>query len=183
MQKKRFPELITSSRLELRKHVQDLAETMYRYVDQDRERLRVFLPWVDETTSVAAEADFIKMTHESWEKGTLFDYGIFERKTGVYMGNVGVHHIAWTHDCCEFGYWILSGFEGKGYVSEAVTALAEVSFGLGFHRLEIRCSSHNPKSAAIPKRLGYSLDGTLRENVIEQGRYRDTLVFAKLKGQ
>jgi RimJ/RimL family protein N-acetyltransferase len=155
---------------------------MYRYVDQDRERLRVFLPWVDATTSAEVEAEYIKMTHASWEKGKLFDYGLFERKTGVYMGNVGVHNIAWAHDRCEFGYWILSGFEGKGFVSEAIGALEAVCFGLGFHRLEIRCSSHNPRSAAIPGRLGYSLDGTLKEDTIEQGVYRDTLVFAKLNG-
>ncbi|MCM2267790.1 MAG: GNAT family N-acetyltransferase [Elusimicrobiales bacterium] len=180
MEQKKFPELIGAPRLELRKHVLDLAETMYRYVDQDRQRLRVFLPWVDTTRSVDDEAAYIRMTHASWEKGTLFDYGLFERETGTYMGNIGVHNIAWAHDRCEFGYWILSSFEGKGFISEAVGALEKVCFGLGFHRLEIRCSSRNPRSAAVPRRLGYSLDGTLKEDAIEQGSYRNTLVFAKL---
>lgn len=180
MKKKEFPKLIASARLELRKHVPELAETMYRYVDQDRARLRIFLPWVDKTLSVEDEADYIKMTHAAWEKGTFFDYGMFARETGAYMGNVGVHNIAWQHDRCEFGYWILSNFEGTGFVAEAVGALEKVCAGLGFHRMEIRCASHNPRSAAVPKRLGYALDGTLREDSIELGCYRDTLVFAKL---
>lgn len=180
MERKEFPELITSPRLELRKHTQDLAETMYRYVDQDRERLRMFLPWVDTTRSVDDETAYINISHASWEKGTLFDYGLFERETGTYLGNIGVHNIAWAHDRCELGYWILGKFEGKGFISEAVEALEKVCFGLGFHRLEIRCCSINPRSAAVPRRLGYSLDGTLKENTIEQGRYRDTMVFGKL---
>ena len=120
------------------------------------------------------------MTHATWDKGTFFDYGIFELETGTYMGNVGVHNIAWHHDRCEFGYWILSGFEGKGFISEAVGALEKVCIGLGFHRMQIRCSSSNPKSAAVPRRLGYPLDGALKEDTIEQGIYRDPLVFAKL---
>ncbi len=181
MERKTFPELIVSPRLELRKHSLELAETMYRYVDQDRARLRIFLPWADAVNSVEVEANYIRMTHANWEKGTLFDYGIFEKATGTYMGNVGVHNIAWAHDRCEFGYWILGKFEGKGFTSEAVEALEKVCFGLDFHRLEIRCSSHNPKSAAIPRKLGYALDGTLKEDTIEQGAYRDTLVFGKLK--
>lgn len=181
MERKTFPELIASPRLELRKHKLELAETMFNYVDQDRTRLRIFLPWVDAVNSVEVEANYIRMTHAGWEKGTLFDYGLFERETGTYMGNVGVHNIAWAHDRCEFGYWILGKFEGKGFTSEAVEALEKVCFGLGFHRLEIRCSSHNPASAAIPRKLGYALDGTLKEDTIEQGAYRDTLVFGKLK--
>ena len=181
MERNKFPELIASPRLELRKHVAELAETMFRYVDQDRERLRAFLPWVDMTLTVEDEAAYIKVSHATWDKGTLFDYGIFERETGTYVGNVGIHNIAWAHDRCEFGYWILGRFEGKGYISEAVEALEKVCFGLGFHRLEIRCSSRNQRSAAVPRRLGYSLDGTLKEDTIEQGSYRDTLVFGKLK--
>ncbi len=181
MKRTKFPELIVSPRLELRKHAQDLAGTMFRYVDKDRDRLRVFLPWVDATKSVEDEADYIKLTHASWEKGTFFDYGLFERVTGTYMGNIGVHNIAWAHDRCELGYWILGEFEGKGFISEAVEALEKVCFGLGFHRLEIRCSSGNLRSAAVPRRLGYSLDGTLKEDTIEQGSYRDTMVFGKLR--
>ncbi|HNW45336.1 MAG TPA: GNAT family protein [Elusimicrobiales bacterium] len=180
MKQKTFPELIVSPRLELRKHGAELAETMYRYVDQDRARLRVFLPWVDKTLSEEDEAAYIKITHATWEKGTFFDYGIFERETGTYMGNAGVHNIAWHHDRCEFGYWILGRFEGKGFVSEAVSALEKVCAGLGFHRLEIRCDSGNPRSAAVPRRLGYSLDGTLKEDTLAHGRYTDTMVFAKL---
>ena len=183
MERKKFPELIASARLELRKHVPELAETMYSYVDQDRARLRIFLPWVDKTLSVADSAAYINMTHSTWEKGTFFDYGIFERETGTYMGNVGVISISWQHDRCEFGYWILGRFEGKGFVAEAVSALEKVCAGLGFHRMEIRCSSGNQKSASVPKRLGYALDGTLKEDTIEHGAYTDTLVFAKLNGR
>lgn len=180
MDKQAFPECISSDRVVLKKHAPALAETMFRHVDMDRERLRLYLPWVDATKTAEDEVKYIRMTHEGWADGTLFDFGMFERASGKYMGNIGLHAIRWEHACCELGYWILAEFEGKGYVSESVSLQEKTCFGIGFHRLEIRCNSRNERSAAVPRRLGYALDGTLRENVVEHGEYRDTLVFGKL---
>ena len=180
MDKKAFPERIESERLALRKHDLALAKTMFRYVDTDRDRLRVFLPWVDPTKTVEDIRGYIQRTQDGRKDGTLIDYGMFDPVSRVYLGNAGVHAIQWNHECCELGYWILGQFEGKGYVSEAVRLLERTCFDLDFHRVEIRCSSHNERSAAIPRRLGYTLDGVLRENAIEFDHYRDTLVFGKL---
>ena len=181
MKKEFLPDELSGKRIALKRHSIDLAEKMFRYVDQDRNRLRKFLPWVDFTLSVPDEEAYIKMTAEKWQEHALFDYGIFRKSDSLYMGNCGVHSIAWQHDRCEFGYWILGDFEGQGYVSEAVGVLEKAIFNLGFNRIEIRCASTNSHSANIPRRNGYHLDGTLRQDAIENGQYRDTLVFAKLK--
>ena len=183
MKEQSFPTLIVTNRLELRQHRRGLASEMFACVDRDRERLREFLPWVDMTKTVADEESYIQMTLDRWHKGELFDYGLFLKTEGRYLGNVGLHTIAWNNRCAEIGYWILGEFEGQGYISEAVTGLQEAAFALGFHRLEIRCSSENHRSASVPRRLGYKLDGTLRENSIEHGLFRDTLVFSKLSGE
>lgn len=176
-----LPTRIETSRLSLRRHSLELAETMFQCVDGDRQRLREFLPWVDGTRTVEDTAKYIRSTLEAWDKGTGFDYGIFDRESGAYMGNLGLHAIQWEHECCEMGYWILGVFEGRGFMSEAVSALEQACFSLGFHRVEIRCSSKNQRSAAVPARLGYHLDGTLRGNAIEYGEHRDTRVFGKLR--
>ena len=52
MEKKHFPKIILTERLEIKQHELDHAETVFRYVDQDRQRLRQFLPWVDKTEKV-----------------------------------------------------------------------------------------------------------------------------------
>jgi RimJ/RimL family protein N-acetyltransferase len=180
LEKQHFPEAIACKRLTLKKHTLDLAQTMFAYVDQDRDRLRQFLPWVDATKTVQDEVDYIKMTHENWDNHEFYDFGIFCNETGIYMGNVGIHAIAWQHARCEIGYWILGDFEGQGFMSEAVTGLEEICFALGFHRVEIRCSSLNTRSASVPRRLGYVLEGVLRQNSLELGRYRDMLIFGKI---
>jgi len=180
MDKRPFPDQIEAERVVLRKHELSFAETMFACIDQDRERLRVFLPWVDASKTLDDTLTYIKKSREEHDSGAGAAFGMYDRVTGVYMGNIGVHAILWDQECCELGYWVLRDYEGKGYVTEAVEALERACFSLGFHRVEIRCSSLNERSAAIPRRLGYHLDGTLRENSIEHGRYRDTLVFGKL---
>jgi ribosomal-protein-serine acetyltransferase len=180
MDKKPFPERLTSERVVLKKHDLSLAQTMFTYVDRDRERLRVFLPWVDLTRTVEDELVYLRKAQQDWADGMIFDYGIFNAATGVYMGNAGVHTIRWEHDCCELGYWVFGDFERKGFVSEAVTLIERTCYQLGFHRIEIRCNAKNERSASVPRRLGYQLDGVLRGNAVEHGHYRDTLVFGKL---
>lgn len=182
MEQKKFPEEIISGRIALHKHRLDLAPTMFKYVARDRERLAKFLPWAPLIREIEDEQTYILSTHEKWEQGKMIDYGLFRLEDNMYMGNVGVHTIDWSNEHCELGYWILGDFEGKGFISESVKALEKVCFELGFNRIEIRCDSSNARSASVPKKNGYNLEGHFREHAKNQnGIFHDTLVFAKIK--
>lgn len=171
---------LEGSRVVLKKHNEELASTMFSYVEKDRKRLGQFMPWVPFTNTVEDELNYIRHTRKCWDDGTLFDYGIFRKSDDLYMGNIGLHSIRWDFDRCEVGYWILGEFEGEGYMSEALRILEAHAFGLGFHRIEVRCSSINQRSANVPIACGYVFDGVLKENSIEQEKYRDTFIFSKL---
>jgi len=177
-----FREKIEGKKVILKKHNLSLATNMFSYVDQDRERLEKFLPWVFMTNSVKDEEDYILSTHKKWDEMSLFDYGLFRKEDDLYMGNLGVHTINWESNSCELGYWILGEFEGNGYMSDAVLTLEQYLFQQGFNRIQIRCSSINERSSNIPKRNQYQLDGVLREDAVELGEYRDTKIFSKTAG-
>jgi RimJ/RimL family protein N-acetyltransferase len=130
---------------------------------------------------VEDEQTYIRMTRERWDGHELFDFGIFRASDQAYLGNVGVHSISWEHRRCELGYWLAGPYEGQGYMAEAVTALERMLFAMGFNRIEIRCSSANVRSSAVPRRLGYRLEGSLRQDCVEKGTYRDTWVFARIR--
>ncbi len=180
MELKYLDKKIVSNRLYLQKHTIKLASTMFEHVQKDRERLFKFLPWVPYINSVQDEEDYIKSTMEDWEKGTLFDFGIFLNDSNTYIGNIGVHSINWKYERAEIGYWLLGDFEGNGYMTEAVKILQGHLFEVGFHRVQIRCSDLNMRSEEIPKRLGYVFEGIAREDSIEHGVYRNTKTFSKL---
>lgn len=163
----------------------DFAPVIFAAVDGDRERLSRFLPWVAKTRTLEDELSYIGAATEQWDRGEYFDYAMFlhtaGKGAGEYLGNIGVHSIAWEHERCEIGYWVKGSREGQGLVTEGVAAIEGEIFRLGFNRIEICCSSENARSARVPERLGYRLEGVLREDGIENGRRRDTLVYAKLK--
>ena len=64
----------------------------------------------------------------------------------------------------QIGYWFGDEFNGQGIMTMAVKDVIEI--GRDFYklqRIEIRCATEHTKSRAIPKRLGFSHEGTLRQ--------------------
>ncbi len=180
MGKKYFPEKISGNRIYLKKRTVSDAQILFDLIEGDRKRLKSFLPWVNYILSKEDELKHINETANLWTDCMDFTFGIYLNHTNQIIGCINVHTIRWEHERCELGYWISGEHEGNGFVSESVTLLENKCFELGFHRIEIRCSSENNKSANIPRRLNYSLDGTLIEDSIENGKFRNTLVFGKI---
>jgi RimJ/RimL family protein N-acetyltransferase len=65
-----------------------------------------------------------------------------------------------------------------------VRLLTDYAFDtLQANRIEIRCDELNARSAAIPQRLGYVLEGRLRNRLAtSDGRLRTMLVFSLIPG-
>jgi ribosomal-protein-serine acetyltransferase len=67
---------------------------------------------------------------------------------------------------------------------EAVQGISTFAFNeLEARRIEIRCDSKNEKSRKIPERLGFTLEGILKNDAISvDGKgLRDTCIYAKVK--
>lgn len=174
--------MLIGAKVVLRKHALEDAPRIFKAVDEDRARLSQFLPWVMDLRTVQDETDYIRITHTKRADCVEFDYSILTN-AGEYAGNIGVHGIRWAYERCEIGYWLVKKFEGRGILSAALATLERALFDHGFHRIEIHCDPLNARSAAVPKRNGYVLDGTLRQNVKRDGEYRDSHVFSKLRAE
>lgn len=181
MDKQYLPEIIVAKRISLKRHHVDLGSKMFNYVLEDKDRLARFLPWANSINRVEDEIDFINKCNESWDKQESAQYGIFRNDSNEYMGNVGSFAFNWANESCEIGYWILGKFEGQGYMSEAVVALENALFKIGFNRIVIRFDPLNNKSGSIPKRLNYSYEGTLREAIKVGERFGHLEVYSKIK--
>lgn len=109
---------------------------------------------------------------------------IFLKDTMQFIGSSGLHNPNWNVPSFEIGYWIDSRFSGKGYMTEAVRGITDYAFEhLNARRIEIRCDRLNRRSIAIPERLGYTFEGTLRNHDISvDGKsLRDTVIYAMVR--
>jgi ribosomal-protein-serine acetyltransferase len=67
-------------------------------------------------------------------------------------------------------------------MTRAVRALLAMAFdGLALERIEIRCAAGNVRSQAIPKRLGFTYEGTLRSAQRLHGRSVDLRIYGLLR--
>jgi len=155
------------------------APEIFAAVDRDRAYLREWLPWVDPTTDSAVTLKFIKTTLEQFARNEGLVAGIW--CGDEFGGTIGTHKIDWLNRSVEIGYWIASKFQGRGIVTAACRALIGHAFeAWELNRVAIHCAPQNEKSCAIPKRLGFRLEGVLREAQLLNGRYVDSNVYAIL---
>jgi ribosomal-protein-serine acetyltransferase len=166
--------------IELRLLEERHAKALFLAVERERERLRPWLAWVDATNTEEDTLNFIRSVLEQFAENRGFAAGIW---SGARLaGTIGVHRIDWTNRRVEIGYWLGREYEGRGIMTEACRAVITHLFReLELHRVEIRCAAENARSAAIPKRLGFTLEGTLREAQWAGDRYHDLRVFGMLR--
>jgi ribosomal-protein-serine acetyltransferase len=136
------------------------------------------IPTVEETEILLRNA------HIDFLKRESFRYLIFHKGTNDFIGTASLHRINWKISKCEIGYWINSQFTGNGYMTEAVSELTNLGFQqLQFRRIEIRCESTNDKSRSIPVKLGFELEGTLRNDDLSSdgSKLVDICIYSKIK--
>jgi len=108
---------------------------------------------------------------------------LFLKETNEFIGSSGLHNPNWDIPKFEIGYWIDSRYSGNGYMTEAVNGITDFAFQvLHARRITIRCDTLNERSKAIPERLGFELEGTLRndDRSVDGTRLRDTHIYAKV---
>lgn len=135
------------------------------------------IPTVEETEILLRNA------HIDFLKRESFRYLIYHKDTNDFIGTASLHGINWKISKCEIGYWINTQFSGNGYMTEVVSGLTNLGFQLlKFRRIEIRCESTNTKSRTIPEKLGFELEGILRnEDLSADGKeLTDTCIYAKV---
>ena len=113
-----------------------------------------------------------------FERDQDFIYGILDAADTEVIGGTGLHPRSGP-EAREIGYWIGAEHEGSGMISESTAALTRVGFELlALDRIEIHCDPLNTRSAAVPRRLGYELEATLRRRLPQaDGSLRDAMIW------
>ena len=140
------------------------------------------LYWLPGPPSLADAEDRIRQGLRRLAEGSGFDSGIFERD--LLVGFAGLFHIDPGQASGEIGYWIDHAAEGRDRVTRACRAVIGYGFReLALHRIELRCGGSNVRSQAVAERLGFRLEGRLREADRNGERWDDFLVYGLLAGE
>lgn len=158
------------------------APIVYARIDRDRDYLRQWLPFIDATVAEDDTLAFIRASLEQFSSNEGFAAGIWNGNE--FIGVIGTRRIDWLNRKVEVGYWMGREFQGRGIMTDACRVVVNYLLTeLELNRVEIQCATRNFKSAAIPRRLNFTLEGTRREAEVVNGTFHDLHLFAMLRGE
>ena len=154
------------------------ADELHALIERNRARLALWISWAADQTLDDTRA-FISRARSMEQNDTGLSRAILA--AGRLAGVVGITVDAANHSAA-IGYWIDAASEGKGVVTAAVGALVDDSFQRWqLTRVEIRADVENRASCAVAERLGFQLEGVMRQAYrVSDGRYSDDALYSLL---
>lgn len=175
-----LPDALPGERVLLRPLRPGDGAAIWEAVEESREQISPWLPWVEKTRSAEDQEAAARRGAARWLTREDLMVGIWDRATGRYLGGSGLHRIDWAVPAFEIGYWLRTSAWGQGYISETVRVLCRFAFEtLLANRVEICCDSRNDRSLAVARRLGFVQEAVLRNHSRDtSGKLRDMVIFA-----
>jgi RimJ/RimL family protein N-acetyltransferase len=180
-----FPYNFETERLTIRGPLPGDGKEVHTAVMESLNELRPWMPWA--VGKILNEEEYEVRIREGQLKFLSREdlwMMLLLKGTHTIIGGTGLHRINWDVPRFEIGYWVRTSYARQGYITEAVAGLTDFAFDtLGAKRVEIRCDALNERSAAIPKRLRFTHEATLRHEDRHHltKELRDTLIFAKIR--
>ncbi len=155
------------------------AQAIHEAVEESRDELAPFFDWGRQQRSIEERQAGLMRGAAGWILRNEFGFGIWRIEDGRFLGDIGLYAPDWRLRRFEIGYWLRTSELGRGYVTEAGRLLCNLAFDVfEAQRVVIQCDADNVKSAGVPRRIGFELEGTLRNNSKKpSGEVVDSLMF------
>ena len=155
------------------------AEEFFAHMQRARATVDPWIPWA----SVSADLDSARKTLQRYADGQARDaarlYGIW--LDGVLVGGTMFVSFDAADGNCEIGCWLEPSATGRGLITRAARRLIDYALVTrGLHRVEWHCRTDNVASSNVARRLGMTLDGTLRASFPWKGARHDTEIWSLL---
>lgn len=172
--------ILIDNNLLLRSFTTEDTSALFRAVDESRQHLRQWLRWVDATTKPDHIQQFIQRTLQQLNNQEALELGIVYNRE--IIGGVGMHE--WNHTLkkAQIGYWIKKEYEGQSIVYKCLTHFIDFLFAkVGLNKIEIHFMPANKRSAALSDRLGFKIEGLIRQSYFMNGKFEDLVVTGLLR--
>ena len=148
-------------------------------VTESLEHLLPWMPWAAaEPEPLSLKVERLRRMRSNFDLNIDYVYGIFNLEDSRLLGGTGLHTRAGA-GALEIGYWIHKDFINQGFASEASAALTRVAFEINkVNRVEIHHSVENIRSAAVPRKLGFTCEASLRQRSYANGQLSDQMIWS-----
>ncbi len=170
---------IVTPRLVLRCWQPTDAEPMQTSIRESLEHLKPWMTWAqnEANETLQDKIERLRLFRARFDRDEDYAYGIFNPDETRVLGGCGLHRRQGAH-ALEIGYWLHVDYINRGLITEAAAALTRVAFEVeNVARVEIRCDPANVRSAAVPRKLGYTHEATLKKRILISDSWRDVMIW------
>jgi ribosomal-protein-alanine N-acetyltransferase len=163
----------------LRQIVQHHADDLFR-IFSDTEIMQYWScrPY----TSVEQAHKLIESMARAVDNGTGIHWAITLAGDDRLIGKCGYNEWRKEHRRGDICYMLARDFWGQGIVSEALRAMLDYGFDrMNLHSVEAGVTPGNDASTRMLERLGFRLEGHLRESFWAEDRFVDSLIYSLLR--
>ena len=174
----KFP-VLESDRLLFRKMCSNDVKDLY-LLESNEEVVK----YMDKTKmkSVEDSKKYIDSCSEEYKNKNAIEWGIIEKSTNKYIGNIGFWKIIIQHCRGEIGYVLTPSCWGKGYMSEALKTIVTFGFRtLNLHSIEANVNPDNKNSITLLERNKFKKEAYFRENFLFENKFLNTVTFSLLE--
>ena len=141
-----------------------------------------FVEWRRFPTDLAWAQHFCESDARAIAARELLAFHAFEIDGGAWVGRIDVHTIDFAAARAEIGYVGDVRRAGRGLMREAVLAVIDLCFGLGFERIEAMSDARNARALRFAESLGMAREGVLRHHERDvDGAFCDMVLYAVLR--
>ncbi len=136
----------------------------------------------DAYANVAEARSYLRFMLRKYRMGEPASWGIELKKSGKIIGTIGFMWIQRENAAAEAGYSLSRMYWNQGIMTEALAALIDHGFRtLNLNRIEAQHETDNPASGAVMRKCGMQHEGTLRQRMLNKGKYVDVELYAILR--
>lgn len=172
---------ITGSRVYLRPLERtDLNEQYLMWVN-DPEIAR----YLDTRTFPTSMQDLVAFYEEVTRTRDNVILAIIDKKSDRHIGNVKLGPIRWVHRRATLGLLIGDKkFWGRGVGTEVTRLAVEYGFNrLNLRRIDLGLHAEHESALRCYEKVGFKVEGRLREDLFHEGKYKDSLLMGLLKSE
>jgi RimJ/RimL family protein N-acetyltransferase len=170
---------LTDGELVLRPFRSEDIEPVHQAVLESFVEFSKWMQWCKKDYSKDDTSRFINSRDEAWQNDLEYGFGVFDRKTGVFQGSVGLSFVNRTYQLANLGYWIRTSATGRGIASSATRLVARFGFDeLKLQRIEIVAAVDNIASQRVAEKAGAVREGVLRKRLVTENGPRDAVMFS-----
>ncbi|KLO21664.1 acetyltransferase [Marinitoga sp. 1197] len=117
-------------------------------------------------------------------KADNYSFAIERKEDNKYIGGCGIVSVDWKNSVTTVGIFLGKPFWNKGYGTDAMKVLINFIFNeMNVNKVKLHVFSFNKRAIKSYEKVGFKIEGILREEIFREGKYHDEIIMGLLRNE